>query len=157
MCYYRCCFFLCDVDTVCCFTTGYLDVIEWNCTARCCTTYAFAFINILVLLLLCSKLLYCCCGSYYCLLPMFHRGWDSSMSCCCPLHQSPVFFFFPLQHDIFSMYTLAVLSHLRPRFEPYNSYHIWAEGTGMRGAKVGVSPPRRSPPCIYYLCRRSFS
>ena len=101
-----------------------------------------------MLLLLCSKLLYCCCGSYYCLLPMFHRGWDSSMSCCCPLHQIAVFFFFPFQHDIFSIYTLAVLSHLRPRFESYNSYHICAEGTGMRGAKVGVSPPRRSPPCI---------
>ena len=37
-----------------------------------------------------------------------------------------------------------VLPHLQPRFT-YNTYHTSSVIAGMRGAKAGVSPPRRSP------------
>ena len=43
------------------------------------------------------------------------------------------------------IYPSAVLSHLRPRF----AYTASSVITGMRGAKEGVSPLRRSPPCRY--------
>ena len=68
-----------------------------------------------------------------------------------PLHQIPEFVYI-FQHDLFSMYTLALLSHLRRRFYTYNAYHTCSVVTGMRGAKVGVNPPRRSPSCMYYIC-----
>ena len=45
------------------------------------------------------------------------------------------------------LYLLPVLSLLRPRFACTTSSAI----TGMRGAKAGVIPPRRSPPCLYYI------
>ena len=38
------------------------------------------------------------------------------------------------------------VSHLRPRFA-YTSSSVF---TGMRGAKAGISPPQRSPPCSSY-------
>ena len=44
-----------------------------------------------------------------------------------------------------SIYPRTVLSQLRLRFVCTVSSAI----TGMRVAKAGVSPPRRSPPCIY--------
>ena len=44
------------------------------------------------------------------------------------------------------MYPVAVLlSHLRPRFAHTTSSVM----TDMRGPKMGVIPPRRSPPCRY--------
>ena len=57
----------------------------------------------------------------------------------------PVFPFSSFKHDLNLMYPFAVLlyrSHLRPRFAYTTSSVI----TGMRGAKAGVSPPRRSLP-----------
>ena len=42
-----------------------------------------------------------------------------------------------------------ILSHFQRRFF-YLQYITYVPGiTGMRGAKAGVSPPRRSPPCTY--------
>ena len=58
-----------------------------------------------------------------------------------------MFNFSSLKHDLLfnvCMHPLAVLSHLRPRF-PWTTSSVI---TGMRGAKAGVSPPRRSPACI---------
>ena len=52
-----------------------------------------------------------------------------------------------IQTRLFFMYPLPVLSYLRPRFAYCNTFSVI---TGMRGAKAGVSPPRRNPPCI--LC-----
>ena len=50
-----------------------------------------------------------------------------------------------LQTRFMSMYPLTELSQLRSRFV----YTTSSVNTGMRGAKAGISPPRRSPPCIY--------
>ena len=55
---------------------------------------------------------------------------------------SSVFFLF-IQTRYTFMYPLVVLSHLRPRFAYYNTSSAI---TGIRGAKAGVSPPRRSLP-----------
>ena len=57
-------------DTVCGFTTEYLDLIDYNLyTVRCCTTYEHVFVY--TCLLLCSVLLYCCYCSCCCLLLLF--------------------------------------------------------------------------------------
>ena len=76
---------------------------------------------------------------------------DGTVSCCCSGYQIPVLLFSSFKHVIFSTYTMAVLSHLRRRLHTYDAYHTYSEVTGLRGAKVGVSPPRRSPLCIYYI------
>ena len=41
---YCCCFSFCHVDTVCGFTTEYLDLIDYNYTVRGCTTYEYVFV-----------------------------------------------------------------------------------------------------------------
>ena len=51
------------------------------------------------------------------------------------------------------MYPFVVLSHLRPRI----AYATSSVVTGMREAKAGVSPPRRSPPCKLYLMLKPWS
>ena len=58
-------FSFCYVDTVCGFTTEYLDLIDYNYyTKRCCTTYENVFVY--TCLLLCSvaaaAAAYCCCS-----------------------------------------------------------------------------------------------
>ena len=54
-------FSFCYVDTVCGFTTEYLDLIHYKHDAvRCCTTYEYVVYTCLVL---CNVLLYCCCSS----------------------------------------------------------------------------------------------
>ena len=63
------------VDTVCGFTTNYLDLIDYNYqvryTVRCCTTYEYVFVYTChVLLLLLDCVLLCCC----CLLLLFVHG-----------------------------------------------------------------------------------
>ena len=61
----------------------------------------------------------------------------------------PVYSSSSFKHDLFSMHPLAILSHFQRRFL-YLWYVSYILGiTGMRGAKAGVSPPRRSPPCMY--------
>ena len=71
-CCYCSCFSFCYVDTVCGFTTEYLELIDHNYTVRCSPTYECVFVytcHVLSLLLqLCSVLLYWCCCSCYCLL-----------------------------------------------------------------------------------------
>ena len=63
-------FSFCYVDTVCGFTTEYLDLIDYNYyTVRCCTTYEYVFAY--TCLLLFSVLLYCCYYSCCCLLLLF--------------------------------------------------------------------------------------
>ena len=109
---------------------------------------AMYFCCCLLLLLLCSVLLYWCCCCC-------HRAPDGQICCCGSLHLIPVFSFFSFKHDIFSMYPLAVLSHLQQRFFTYSTYHTSSVIAGMRGAKAGVSPPRRRPPCIL-LCLNVF-
>ena len=65
---------------------------------------------------------------------------------CCGFNESDSsVFFLSIQTRFILMYPLAVLSHSRPRF----AYKISSVITGMRGAKAGVSPPRRSTPCKY--------
>ena len=52
-------FLFCYVDTVCGFTSEYLDLVDYiYFTVRCCTTYEYALVY--TCLLLCSVLLYCC-------------------------------------------------------------------------------------------------
>ena len=67
--------------------------------------------------------------------------------------------FSSFKHDLVLMYHLAVLSHLRPRVAIQSRKETRVRGldlpassfvTGMRGAQVGVSPPRRSPPSTRY-------
>ena len=105
-------FSFCYVDTVCGFTTEYLDLIDYNYyTVRCCTTYEYVFVC--TCLLLCSALLYCCCCSCCCC--------SSSCAGCkfCSrgsLHPIPVFDFSSFKRDLVSMYPLAVLSHFQRRF-----------------------------------------
>ena len=67
-------FSFCYVDTVCGFTTEYLDLIDYNYyTVRCCTTYEYVFVY--TCLLLCSVLLYCCCCS--CCWSSSCAGWQN--------------------------------------------------------------------------------
>ena len=65
-------FFFSDVflsGTVCGFTTGYLDPIDYNSAERCSTTYEYVFVyscHVFLLLLLCVAVLLllplqCCC------------------------------------------------------------------------------------------------
>ena len=45
---------------VCGFTTGYLDLIDYNYTVRCCTTYEYVFVytcHVFVLLMLCVAIM----------------------------------------------------------------------------------------------------
>ena len=102
-------FSFCYVDTVCGFTTEYLDLIDYHYyTVRCCTTYQYGFVY--TCLLLCSVLLYwcfvaaaaaaCCycsssCARWQNLFPWF----TASDSC---------FFFIFIQTRFISMYPLAV-------------------------------------------------
>ena len=45
-----------------------------------------------------------------------HRVPSNTICCCGLLHLIPVFYFSSSKHDLFLMYTLAVLSHVQPRF-----------------------------------------
>ena len=93
-------------------------------------------------------LLYCCCCSCCCLqllaAAVRHRVPDGKLCCCGSLHLIRMFSFSSFKHNAFSMYPLAVLSHLQRRFFTYSTYNTSSAFTGMRGAKTGVSPPRRS-------------
>ena len=58
--YYCCCFSFCYLDTVWSFTTEYLDLIDYNYTVRCCTTYEYVFVytcHVFVLLMLCVAIM----------------------------------------------------------------------------------------------------
>ena len=138
-------------STVCAFTTGYLD-IDYNYTVRCCPTYEYVFVYtchiFLLLLLLCVAILLLlplqCCCLLLLAAAVRHRVPDDIICCCGLMHVIPVFSSF--KHDFFFMYPLALLSHEQPRLT-YNTHRTSSKITGMRGAKAGVSPPRRIPPC----------
>ena len=117
-------------DTVCGFTTEYLDLIDYNLyTVRCCTTYEYVFVY--TCLLLCSVLLYCCCCSCCCLLllfvivcqmanfvPVVHCSiW---FQCFLSLHSNTIFFrCIPWQYSscrIFSVNFLPIMHIIHPRY-----------------------------------------
>ena len=60
-----------------------------------------------------------------------------------PLNLMPVYSFSSFKRDLLLMYPLAVLCRFYGLDLPTSSVLM-----DMRGAKAGVSPPRRSPPCI---------
>ena len=84
-------------------------------------SYIYTF-HVLLLLLLCSVLLYCCCCCSCCCSSSSCDGWRNS--CCGSLHLISVFYFSSFTHDLFSMYPLAVLSHLQRRFFTYYTCYI---------------------------------
>ena len=94
-----------------------------------------------------------CCTAVAAAAAAVHRVPDYKICCCGSLHLIPVFSFSSLKHDLFSLCSLAVLSHFNRRLFAYNTYHTSLAITGMRGAKTGVSPPRRSFPCNKYMYR----
>ena len=141
---------------MCAFTTEYLDLIDCNYTTELydavvrCTSILFVYKN------------FCCCCCVLLILLLLlqhaaavrHRVPDGNICCCGSLHLIPVFSFIQTQFT-FNARTLAVLSRLQPRFT-YNTHNIYTSLviTGMRGAKAGVSPPRRSPCFTAAVCTR---
>ena len=94
-------------------------------------------------------LLYCCCCCSSCCCSSLYAEWQN---CCWFIESDSIKCFLSLHlntNDLYCkfMYSLAVLSHLRPRLAYTTSSVI----TGMRGAKGSVRPPRRSPPCTKYM------
>ena len=118
VCYYSNCCFSCYVDTVCGFTTEYLDLLDIKCyyTIRCCMTYECSFVYTCHVLLL-PPLLFCSVLLYYCLLlqllliaaTVCQRVPDGKICCRGSLHLIPFSSFSSFKHDLFSMYPLAVL------------------------------------------------
>ena len=99
---------------------------------------------LLLLLLLLWMLQYCCCRCSYCyLLLLLVIVCRLTKFVAGSLNLIPVFYFSSFKHGLFFMHPLALLSHFRPRFA-YNTSSVLS---GMRGAKAGVSPRRRSSPC----------
>ena len=64
----------------------------------------------------------------------------------------PVLYFSSFERGLFFMYPLAVLCRIYGLDWPTSSVF-----TGMRGAKAGVSPPRRDPSCILRSMRTSWA
>ena len=146
VCCYNCCFSFRYLDTVCGFTTEYLDLIDYNYTVRCCTMYEYVFAytcHVLLLLLCSSVLLYCLWCSCCCLLLLFVIMCRMAKFVAGPLNLMPVYSFSSFKRDLLLMYPLAVLCRFYGLDLPTSSVLM-----DMRGAKAGVSPPRRSPPCI---------
>ena len=99
----------------------------------------------------------CCCCCFVCcytaavaaaavlLLPaaVRHHVPDGQI-CCCFIESDPTQCFSSFKREDFLWYPLAVLYRIYGLDLPTSSVT-----TGMRGAKAGVSPPRRSPPCNY--------
>ena len=126
-----CCFSFCYVDIVRGFTTEYLDLllIDYNYNVRCCTTYEMYLYTCYVL--------FCCCSVVRCYiaamlllqLPLLaavvrHRVPDGKICFRGSLHLIPVFYFSSFHYELFSMYPLAVLSHLQRRFVPSSIINI---------------------------------
>ena len=111
------------------------------CCRRCCCCCCVA-------MLCCCCCCSCCCC---CLLLLFLIVWRTAKFVAGSLHLIPVFYFSRFKRYLFLMCTLAVMSHLRPRFA-YNTSSIIA---GVRGTKAGVSMPRRSPRCTSHILRDS--
>ena len=104
------------LGTVCGFTIGCLNLIDYNYTVRCCTTYEYVFAytcHVFLLLLLCVLLSCCCCSCSAA--AVRHRVPDGVLCCCGLLRLIPVFSSASLKHDLFSKYPVAVLSHVHPR------------------------------------------
>ena len=115
-------FLFCYVETVCGFTTEYLDLLDINSdyTVRCCMTYvrvciciyppctsataaaALSCVSLLLLLQLLLLAAACCCCSSTC------AGWQNLLPTG-SLHLFPLFSFYSFKHDLFSMYPLAVV------------------------------------------------
>ena len=83
----------------------------------------------------------CCCklAAAVC-----HRVPDDTICCCGLLHLLPAFSFSSFKHDLFLMYHLAVLSHLRPR-----SSYIFGN-YGHARSQGGRQVNKAKPPCIRY-------
>ena len=100
-----------------------------------CEQSAAAALCVGMLLLQLAAAACCCCSSS-------SAGWQKLLLWFIESDSSVIFLF---QLELIFMHPLAVLSHLRPRFVSCNTSSVVAS---MRGAKAGVSPPRRSPACI---------
>ena len=150
-------FFWCSVffhlfflGTVWGFTTGYPDLIDDYTAVRCCTTYEYVFGNtyvfLLLLLLLCVLIrmcllpLQCCCCSSSC------AGWQNLFLWL--LHLTPFFLSLIQRRCIFNVPLDSTVACIASIYLYDNTDHTSSVITGMRGAKAGVSPPRRSPPCL---------
>ena len=106
------------------------DLIDYNFTVRCCSTYENVFVytchvRLLLLLLLCTLVVCCytavdaaaaacCCCSSSCV------GWQHLLLWFIT-SDSNVFFLF-IKTRLISMYPLAALSHLQRRSFTYNTY-----------------------------------
>ena len=83
----------------------------------------------------------CCCCSSSC------AWWQDLFPWFTASDPSVLFLFIPTR-CIFNVPLGSTVAFSASLFFPYISYII---GTGMRGTKAGVSPPRRSPPCSLYV------
>ena len=89
----------------------------------------------------------CCYNTVAAAAAVNHLVPAGNVCCCGSLHLILVPSFSSFKHYLFSLYPLAVPSHLRPRL----AYDTSSVNTGVRGTKAGVSPPRRSPPWYYLV------
>ena len=112
-CYYCFCFSLCHVETVCGFTTEYLDLLDivivlyaaaWRTSMHlhipamyfsCCYSVVCCYTAVA------AAAATCCCCSSTC------AGWQNLLPLL--LHLIPLFSFSSFKNDLFSMYPLAVL------------------------------------------------
>ena len=89
----------------------------------------------------------CCCCCSSCCCSSSCAGWQKNVAGSLNLIPSNGFFS-SFKHDFFLMYVpLGSTVAFRPRFANTASSVI----TVMRGAKAGVSPPRRSPLLYFYI------
>ena len=80
---------------------------------------------------------------------------DGPICCCGPLRPIPAFSLSSLpKHDFLSMCVVRTASRycrlLQPQFTSC-IYYKFSVITRTRGVKAGVIPPRRRPPCIFYV------
>ena len=106
-----------------------------------CIQSATAAVCVAILLLLQLAAAACCCCS------SSSAGWKNC--CCCgSLHLIQVFSFSSFKHDLIFMCPLAVLRRAAVAFTASICCSTSSVIAGMRGARAGISPPRRIPGCI---------
>ena len=115
--------------------------LNFICIQSAAASAAALCVPILLLLLMQQ------CCSFLLLFVIMHRAVKFVAG---PLNLIPVFSFSSFKHDLFFMVPLGstAVSHLQPRFAYSLDLPTASLITCMRGAKAGVSPPRRISLCI---------
>ena len=135
------------------FHNEYFDLIGYRYTSYC----LYAAARRTSMYLYTPAMCFCCCSSVVCWFSVAgaaaavrHRVPDGKICCCGSLHLIPVFFSLHSNTTYFQCTPWQFCRIYSVGFLPNTkyTYHASSVITGMRRAKAGVSPPRRSPPCV---------